>query len=41
MYKLIRKPILLMLKIFSCDFHINHHFTKKKFILNLYNHKGY
>lgn len=39
--RLLRKIALLILKITAFDKIIKHHFTKNKFLLNTYNHKGY
>ena len=38
---LLRKISLKTLKLFSFDTTIKHHYTKNKFLLNTYNHKGY
>lgn len=38
---LLRKTVLKIIKATAFDAAIKHHFTKSKFLLNTYNHKGY
>jgi FkbM family methyltransferase len=38
---MLRKTLLFILKLFATDLRIKHHFTGKKFKLNIYKHKGY
>lgn len=38
---MIRKIVLKLLKLTARDIKIEHHFTKRKIMLNTYNHKGY